>query len=444
MDNGKRNRQVANYFYNLGLEKAKLRDLTGAAVYLKKSLRFDKYQIDARNLLGLVYYEQGETADALMQWVISMNLHPEDNPADGFLEKIQRKPGQLEKENQTLQAYNQALNYAKNGSEDLAVLQLNRAVDSNPHFVKAQMLLALICISQGDYAKAGKALHQVLQIDKSNAKAQQYMAVVRQNTRREEPVKQNTKHEDAEPKKIKEVSSQRPIKEDDMIIPPVYKESTGWSSILNIIAGLVIGMAAIFFLVMPAITKSMNASHNQEIISYSQKINQLNQELDKVKEEYSSLEKNANDMQSQLSTIEEENQAKLNQYQILIGILQAYRSDDLLTTAQLFSMLDASLITDPDILTIVNAVSEDMTTNGYQTLQSLGTSSWNAGRINDAIQYYEKSIQVKPDNTSAMYLLGRIYQDQEDMEKANYWFGKILDEFPESSQAQQAREARGY
>lgn len=85
-----------------------------------------------------------------------------------------------------------------------------------------------------------------------------------------------------------------------------------------------------------------------------------------------------------------------------------------------------------------------MTTNGYQTLQSLGTSSWNAGRINDAIQYYEKSIQVKPDNTSAMYLLGRIYQDQEDMEKANYWFGKILDEFPESSQAQQAREARGY
>ena len=43
-----------------------------------------------------------------------------------------------------------------------------------------------------------------------------------------------------------------------------------------------------------------------------------------------------------------------------------------------------------------------------------------------------------------MYLLGRIYQDQEDMEKANYWFGKILDEFPESSQAQQAREARGY
>lgn len=434
MDNGKRNRQIANRFYNLGLERAKLRDLTGAADYLKKSLRFDKYQMNARNLLGLVFYELGETADALMQWVISMNLHPQDNPADGFLDKIQRKPGQLEKENQTLQAYNQALNYIKNGNEDLAALQLNSAVEANPHFVKAQMLLALICISQGDYVKAGKSLFQVLQVDKSNVKAQQYMTIV----------KQNTKREDVEQKKMQNAFSHRQMEEDDVIIPPAYKESTGWSSILNIIAGLVIGMAAIFFLVMPAITKSLNASHNQELISYSQKINQLNQELDTVKADYASLEKNANEMQSQLGTIEEENQAKLNQYQILIGILQAYRSDDLLTTAQLFSMLDASLITDPDILTIVNAVSEDMTTNGYQTLQSLGTSSWNAGRIDDAIQYYEKSIQVKPDNTSAMYLLGRIYQDQGNMEQANVWFGKILDEYPESSQAQQAREARGY
>lgn len=434
MDNAKRNRQIANRFYNLGLEKAKLRDLTGAAEYLKKSLRFDKYQMDARNLLGLVFYESGETADALMQWVISMNLHAENNPADGFLDKIQRKPGQLEKENQTLQAYNQALTYIKSGNEDLAVLQLNRAVEANPHFVKAQMLLALISMSQGDYVKAGKALYQVLQIDKSNPKAQQYMTIV----------KQNTKREDVEQKKMKNAFSHRQMEDDDIIIPPAYKENTGWSSILNIIAGLVIGMIAIFFLVMPAITKSLNASHNQELISYSQKINQLNQELDSVKADYAALETSAGEMQAQLTTIEEDNQAKLNQYQILIGILQAYRNDDLLTTAQMFSMLDASLITDEDVLAIVNAISEDMTTNGYQTLQSLGTSSWNAGRINDAIQYYEKSIQVKPDNTSAMYLLGRIYQDQEDMDQANYWFNKILDEFPESSQAEQAREARGY
>ena len=57
--------------YNLGLEKAQIRDLTGAAEALKKSLHFNKYQTDARNLLGLIYYEMGEVSEAIVQWVIS-------------------------------------------------------------------------------------------------------------------------------------------------------------------------------------------------------------------------------------------------------------------------------------------------------------------------------------------------------------------------------------
>lgn len=434
MDIEKRNHQIANCFYNLGLEKAKLRDLTGAVECLKKSLRFDKYQMSARNLLGLIFYEMGEPADALVQWVISMNLQPENNPADEFLEKIQRKTGQLEKENQTVQAYNQALSYVKSGNEDLAALQLNRAVEANPHFVKAQMLLALICMSQGDYVKAGKALYQVLQIDKTNPRAQQYMAVVKQNTGREE----------VEKKKMKNAFSHRQMEEDDIIIPPAYKETTGWTSILNIIAGLVIGMIAIFFLVMPAITKSMNASHNQELISYSQKINNLNQELDKVNEDYATLEANAQGLQSQLDSIQADNQAVLDQYQVLIGILQAYRNDDLITVADMYSNLNPEYFTNEDVRTIVDAITSEMTTNGYQTLQQMGTDSWNTGNLNRAEQYYEKSIQVKPDNTSAMYLLGRLYQDQGKSEQAEAWFTKIIDEFPESSQAQQARSARGY
>ncbi len=38
MDYIKRNRQIANSFYNLGLEKARLRDLTGAVECLKKKI----------------------------------------------------------------------------------------------------------------------------------------------------------------------------------------------------------------------------------------------------------------------------------------------------------------------------------------------------------------------------------------------------------------------
>ena len=140
MDIQKRNAQIANSYYNLGLEKAKMRDLSGAAQSLKDSLHFNKYQTDARNLLGLIYYESGEVSDALVQWVISLNLQPEKNLADHYLDEIQRKPGQLEIESQNIKTFNQALWHAQNGSDDLAIMQLARVVQAKPHFVKAHLL----------------------------------------------------------------------------------------------------------------------------------------------------------------------------------------------------------------------------------------------------------------------------------------------------------------
>lgn len=434
MDYIKRNRQIANSFYNLGLEKAKIRDLTGAVSCLKKSLRFDKYQMDARNLLGLVFYEMGETANALTQWVISMNLKPEDNLADGYLEEIQRKPGQLEEEGQMLKAYNQALEQIKDDNQDLAVFQLTKVVDANPRFVKAHMLLALIYMSNEDYVKAGKYLYRALQVDKNNPKALWYMSIVKQNTGREE----------VEKNKLKNAFSHRQMEDDDTIVPPEYKENTGWGSILNIIAGLIIGMLAIFFLVMPANTKALNTAHNQELIQYSQKINDLNQQLTTKTEEYDNLKVQADQMTEELASIDESHQAVLQQYQTVIQILQAYQGGDLMNVAQLYTALDPSLITEPSLQDIINTINQDMTTNGYRTLEELGTNAWNGGNVDQAIAYYEKSLQVKPDNLSAMYLLGRAYQDKGNIEQANQWFNKIVDEYPDSRQAEQARNARGY
>ena len=74
---------LSNLYYNQGLEKAQIRDLSGAITCLKRSLKMNKLNIQARNLLGLVYFETGEVVAALSQWVISKNMLPEGNPAVG-------------------------------------------------------------------------------------------------------------------------------------------------------------------------------------------------------------------------------------------------------------------------------------------------------------------------------------------------------------------------
>ena len=163
MDTLQKIQLAANSFYNRGLELAKERDLSGAAGYLKRALELNKYHTDARNLLGLIFYEMGETSDALVQWVISVNLQPEENRADHYLDEVQRKPGQLEIASQTIKKFNQALVYAQNGSDDLAVLQLKRVVEERPNYVKARLLLAVRQQRHGDQViveqqAAGKAV----------------------------------------------------------------------------------------------------------------------------------------------------------------------------------------------------------------------------------------------------------------------------------------------
>ena len=122
--------RTANLCYNEGLARASIRDLTGAAEYLKACLRYNKNHKEARNLLGLIYFEMGETVEALSQWVISKNLHPRDNIAARYLDEVQKNPAKLEAVNLTIKKYNQALTYCRQNSCDLAVIQLKKAAET--------------------------------------------------------------------------------------------------------------------------------------------------------------------------------------------------------------------------------------------------------------------------------------------------------------------------
>ena len=75
-------RNASIRLYNEALTLAGETDLSGAAANLEQSLLFDKNNIQARNLLGLIYCETGRIGDALRHWIISSSLLPEGNAAD--------------------------------------------------------------------------------------------------------------------------------------------------------------------------------------------------------------------------------------------------------------------------------------------------------------------------------------------------------------------------
>lgn len=435
MENRKRNRQIANAYYNLGLSKAKQRDLSGAAEALKKSLRFDKFQTDARNLLGLIYNEIGEVGAALTQWVISLNLQETDNLAEEYLRKVHAARGYLEVADQAAKKYNQSLIYAQNENEDLAVLLLMRMLDEFPNYVKAQELLALLYIHHEDYTKAGRCLYQALKVDRYNPLAQRYMNVAKRNTGKAE----------IEKRKLKNAFSHRQMQDDDIILPPTYKENTGWQSVLNILVGLVLGAMVIFFLVMPASTEALNARHNKELQAQLEVVNQKNIEIDSLNQQMEAAKQAQEDAESTLASLVSDNGGVLSQYQNLARILQAYRDEDMRAAVQLYVATDLSVLNDGVLNEIAAAIQQDMSENGYGILATMGDEAMNRENgTAQAIDYYQKSLQIKGDNPEVIYKLGLAYQAAGDTDTANQYFGDVIMNYPNSDYVENAKTQRGY
>jgi len=182
----------SNVFYNRGLRMAQVRNFTSAIPVLEKSLELNKHNSDARNLLGLIYYETGDIVNALSSWLISRHLDPEDNEADYFLEKVKRDTAELDSMNQAIKKYNLGLEEARQHNFDLAIIQLKRALQINKKLIKAYQLLALIYMEDGETVKAYRLINNGLKIDIGNTALLKYRQELIGNSDEEEDIVPDT------------------------------------------------------------------------------------------------------------------------------------------------------------------------------------------------------------------------------------------------------------
>ena len=426
-------RRISNSFYNAGLERARENDLTGAARVLKKCLNLNKFHIEARNLLGLVYYRAGEVGDALEQWVLSANLQSRNNPASNYIARIQKKSGRLETVRGNIRKYNQALLQAQSGADDLAILQLTAVAESMPNYVRAQLLLALLCMKNDSWRKAENALKAVLSVDCANPDAIRYMAVVKPRAEL---------HEEEEKKfsvQSKNAFSHRRMQDDDVIMPPTYKENTGWQTVLNIFGGLLLGMAVIFYLVMPARIRRENTAHNQNLLTYNEQLNQKSGEIAALQGRVEELSGKNADLEARLDKLLNSNDSEAAQYSLLIRLQEAYRARDWDTVTTLYPEMKPELFEDEAVQSAAGALLSDISTNGFSELSKEGYAQWAAGRFDTALRYYGICLALQPDNTNIMYNIGSIYNNKGDTDSAIAYFTRIIVDYPASSELQKAR-----
>lgn len=331
---------LSKIFYNQGLEKASIRDLSGAIACLKQSLMYDKRNIRARNLLGLVYFETGEVVSALSEWVNSKNLQPTRNLASEYINKLQANPNKLAAINETIKKYNHALMLCREGHEDMAAIQLRKILTQNSKLIKGYHLLALIQMKNGEWNKARRILKKAARIDKTNTTTLRFLREV------DEQTGVTTRLEKKKKGLFRSGTKENPdtdiLGSERVAQPTVYREHSKVSVFFILMAGIAAGAVAFWLLAVPAIRQGIYQEANQQIVQYSESLASQGAELTKAQGEAKESGDTVESVTQELTT----EQAKSESYQALLQAYTYYQQQNLDEAAVEIQKVHVDVLTD--------------------------------------------------------------------------------------------------
>ena len=431
----KKAEHLSNLYYNQGLEKAEIRDLSGSIDLLLRSLKFNKLNIQARNLLGLVYYETGEAVSALSEWIISKNLQAENNLAVEYIEKLQKEANKLDSINLSIKKFNEALKCCREGNDDVAVIQLKKILLQNPRMIKAYHLLGLVYIHQGKYEKARKTLKKAIRIDRTNSTTLRYLKEVEEQTGTATNLEsrwslRERRHGEAEGQTVYQADNEI------IIQPPAFRETSAFATLINVGLGLVIGACVLWFLIVPATTQRINREANEKVVGYSNAQASQAAELAKKEEEIQQSQETVNSANEQIAQANE----KVANYENLIKASAAYQAGSYDQAVNAMETINA------DLLSVESKELYDTIQNGvkgtlFKRYYNTGAQAYASKDYPAAIESLKKAVELDDSDYNAKYYLAHAYRLNEQYAEALELLKQLAEE---NKGTRRGKEAESY
>ena len=430
MDYTKKIVYQSNYWYNDGLRKAQIRDMSGAIVSLRRSLQFNRENIAARNLLGLVYYGIGEVPEALVEWIISKNLRMHNNIADYYINTVQASAKELETINLAIKKYNQCLAYCQQNGEDLAIIQLKQVVASHPSFLKAHQLLALLSLHTGQYTRARQMIRQARKLDTGNEITLKYMHELT-HQRGKQRRRSEKKKEDAVEYSLG----------NETIIQPKHsrvKEMASHLAVANVFIGAAIGAAIIWFLVAPAVNQSQNNRMNDQMREYSDQIKTLEAQVSAQTRTLDNYRASGEEVEADTNQA----QTTRDSYENLMTVVEQYNSGEYSYT----TMADSLIGIDRDSLgesgkSRYDELTDAIYPSACETNFATGTEALSAGNYQGAVDALYKVVRMNAgyNDGQALFNLAQAYMGNGDNDNAITYFQRVVDDYGDSEYAEEAQ-----
>ena len=422
--------RLSNSYYNEGLKKARIRDLTGAAASLRMSLKCNKNNVQARNLLGLVYFETGEIVPALTEWIFSKNIRAKKNIADDFLADIRNNQAKLSGYDTLIHKYNQALSYAQHDDLDLAVIQLKSIVAKNPDFLRAVELLCLIYLNNEEWVKARRVAERGLKTDAGNTVLKTYL------NEAEKRISEKEMASGKKSRKKKEEAISYTSGNETIIQPINDSERSGGQAILNILIGLIAGAALMWFLVLPGRIQLAGNDVNDRLKEVSEELTRKTADMDELNERIEALQEENKGYQDTLNEYTG-NEGVIEDYNNLLSGALSYMNDpeDALTAAEYLEKIKETggSKVSTEFTSLYDYLSGNVSAKAAEQYLKNGTDKYNDGDYEGAIDDLTEAFELNKESDEALYYLAQSYLKNDNKDKATELFNQLIASFPDSS-----------
>lgn len=376
--------------YNQGLQKASIRDLSGSVDALRRSVKLDKRNTDAHNLLGLVYFEMGEVVLALQQWVVSQSIN-QNNLSGFYLKVVQDSPGVLDKLNSAIKKYNQAIHYIQQNSRDLAIISLKKVIGLNPRFINAYVLLSLCYYQEGQLGKAKKPLTEALAIDKNNYLARHYLDDILQESGVRVAVVEEKQEKDHHPGLIKKYLNM----------------NAAILQFVSVIFGAAIGLALALLLVLPGVLsdkKDAVDTLTKELEVVTERSNRQFSDIEGLNEKVTLLETE----KATLANAATSQQTLAFEVTKLLQSLEYYVNNEMLNAATALHAMNAEVLSD-EIKVIYQRLTASIYPQVATSAYNDGYRLYNQGKYEESILLLSESYKYREDSET-LYWLARAQQ----------------------------------
>jgi len=407
--------RLSDKLHNQGLERLKNGDLYHGIQLLTKSVAINKNNVPSRNLLGLALFEVGHIGEALKHWIISQSMLKEDNAATKYIENANKNARQLEKLNDAAYMFNQALGHIKQKSDDLAIIQLKKALEINPRFIDASNLLTLCYLIQNDKERASSSAEKVLALDAFNPIALNYYSII--NPGKKPPRPSASKQKSAP-------SNVGPYKA--LGLDEKKQRNFHFAELFTFLIGVACTFAACYFLLIPALNSGFETERRAAAVTLADERAEFNNERAELESRIEDLLAEISGRAAESATYVEklEREERINQvnhaYLNFLGVDAAANAENLAALRRIVDSLENFDYSDlpPDIINRVTTIFEEANPRIGLGYYNAGLASFNPPRDSYmALNHLENARRFLTEDATQwnrlLFMLGTLYYNED-------------------------------